>query len=178
MTQSPETLADAAQLAMVAESVQKEAELEENASLKSTVTELTSGLKTLTAKMEDLQKRPLQQPTHQFYPRRLDAPRRMSSRPLFPTAVTGGHQPTAYRPLSNRQPSRDNSSTLNDASLRCWHCDQQGHQQRNCPARFHPLQASTQNRYGANSYLRLTCYGCNQIGHVRRDCPHVNRRPF
>ena len=45
-------------MAMVAESVQREAEAEKNASLQSSVSALTSGLQTLTAQIEELKKRP------------------------------------------------------------------------------------------------------------------------
>ena len=58
MTQSPETLSEAAQMAIVAEAVEKESDTEEPKSLQSTVSSLVSGLKTLTGKIEDLKRRP------------------------------------------------------------------------------------------------------------------------
>ena len=179
MTQSPETLADAAQMAMVAESVQKEAEAEENNSLQSTVTALTTGLQTLTSKIDSLQNRP----TYHPYPPtmgqcpELDNRRPFSTRPTAATAASPGSQP--FRPSSADRGSsyghRASSGSNNqppDSNMRCWDCGEMGHRQRNCQNRFY--QASPQNRANPN----IVCFGCNNVGHIRRNCPFQNGRPF
>ena len=164
MTQSPETLQEAAQMAMVAESVQKEVELEETASLKA----LTTGLETLTDKIDAMQKRP-----SYFTPMM----RQMPPRGRFATAAlapTDDRQQRSWR-ASHSSPDGGgrNYHGSADFNMQCWSCGEQGHRQRNCPTN---QQASPQARANINSNIR--CYGCNNVGHIRRNCPLQARHPF
>lgn len=150
MTQSPDTLNDAAQMAMVAESVQKETDAEEKSSLQSTVTSLTTGLQQLSSKIDNMQRRP--QPMG------------------HPRPMPGGRYTAALgqAPQSRNSTSRNGQHT--DASMQCWSCGETGHRQRNCPKR----QASSQ--YRAN-FQRIRCFNCNNEGHMKRNCPLANH-PF
>ena len=65
MTQSPTTVADAAQLAMVAESVQKEEKQQALTEIQSTVETLCKGMDNLTTKLDTMQKNQQDQARHE-----------------------------------------------------------------------------------------------------------------
>lgn len=157
MTQSPTTLADAAQMAMVAESVNKEAEAEEKASLQSTVANLATGLQTITEKLEELQSRPAPSaaapPAVPFRRPGPDYRRPILGKPVAavgPQASWGA--PSTCNGTGSGYSSGSSSNNSNsrpgprDAGIQCWNCQQIGHRWRYCPAYVSNVQASPHAR--------------------------------
>lgn len=164
LVQSPETLTDATQLAMVAETVNKEQQQAEKVSVESAMALLTDKMSSLTSKLDTVQKdatrsRPFFQP-----------PQVNAIQPLMPPWTPRQQIPYTAAAVDSTQtrrpPFRPSQNTTRQAglnNLRCWRCGTLGHTQRFCQA-----STSFQPRPG------IMCYMCQRFGHISRNCPLNN----
>ena len=159
LTQSPKTLADATRIAMVAETVNKEAQGADSASMATIATSIGS----LAAKLDDLTIRP-------SAPDTLDPTLGQRQPPYQHSVPTYRRAAAVYPP---RRPQSTNRTTVDpqyhDQNMICWHCGARGHRQRHCGQ-----QASSSIFLRAGS----VCYTCNQRGHTFKYCPHNRAQNF
>ena len=62
-------------------------------------------------------------------------------------------------------------------SVLCYHCNQVGHLQRNCPRRGGGATGNSGGGGGGDRDRRSgpRCFKCNQLGHTRRNCPKAKK---
>ena len=62
-------------------------------------------------------------------------------------------------------------------SVLCYHCNQVGHLQRNCPRRGGGATGNSGGGGGGDRDRRSgpRCFKCNQLGHIRRNCPKAKK---
>ena len=109
MTQSPEKLADAAQMAMVAESVNKELVTSEKSVMQSSLDALTTGLQALSTKLDDMQSRLVINPIPRQPHNPRSTPLWQQRRSMYAAAAAAANDP-GLQQQQRQHPSRPSAT--------------------------------------------------------------------